>query len=168
LLIVPGGNFIDMGNSLTPGAAARIRNSVNGGLNYLGICAGALIAGNSPFNGLNLTSGVKFGFYCASNLGIRKTAVEVTNADGTVLDQYWEDGPQLSGWGEVVAKYPDGTPAVVEGKFGSGSVILAGIHAEAQDSWRGGLSFKTPAEVDNAYAATLIHAALNGTLLRHF
>jgi glutamine amidotransferase-like uncharacterized protein len=33
---------------------------VQNGLNYLGVCAGAFFAGNSPTNGLNLTSGVKF------------------------------------------------------------------------------------------------------------
>ena len=40
LLIFPGGNFIDMGNSLTTDATAHIHNAVQGGLNYLGICAG--------------------------------------------------------------------------------------------------------------------------------
>jgi glutamine amidotransferase-like uncharacterized protein len=62
LLIVPGGNFIDIGNGLTPVAAANIRNAMQSGLNYLGFCAGAFFAGNSPTNGLNLTSGVKFRF----------------------------------------------------------------------------------------------------------
>ena len=48
LLIVPGGNFIDIGNGLTPVAAANIRNAVQNGLNYLGFCAGAFFAGNAP------------------------------------------------------------------------------------------------------------------------
>ena len=50
LLIVPGGNFIDIGNGLTPGATANIRNAVQNGLNYFGVCAGAFFAGNSPTN----------------------------------------------------------------------------------------------------------------------
>ena len=168
LLIVPGGNFIDIGNSLTPGTAANIRNAVQNGLNYAGICAGAFLAGNSPYNGLNLTSGVRFGFYAAENRGIRKTAVAIATAGAPTLDQYWEDGPQLAGWGAVVGKYPDGTPAIVEGTFGSGWVILSGVHPEAPERWRHGMTFTTPASEDNAYAGMLIHAALNRTSLSHY
>jgi glutamine amidotransferase-like uncharacterized protein len=168
LLIVPGGNFIDMGNSLTPESSARVRSSVEHGLNYLGICAGAFIAGASAPNGLNLASGARFRFYAAEDRGIRKGAVAITGADKITLEQYWEDGPQLTGWGDTVSKYPDGTPATVEGRFGKGFVILTGVHPEAPDSWRKGMAFRTPAEADNAYAATLIDAALNGTALPHF
>ena len=35
LLIVPGGNFIDIGNILTSSTTANIRNAVQNGLNYL-------------------------------------------------------------------------------------------------------------------------------------
>jgi glutamine amidotransferase-like uncharacterized protein len=168
LLIVPGGNFIDMGNSLTPGTTANIRKAVQNGLNYLGICAGAFFAGNSPYNGLNMTSGVRFGFYAAENQGIRKTAVAIATAGGPTLDQYWEDGPQLAGWGAVVGKYPDGTPAVVEGTFGRGSVILSGVHPEAPERWRYEMTFSTPSSEDNAYAGLLIRAALNRVSLSHY
>jgi glutamine amidotransferase-like uncharacterized protein len=170
LLIVAGGNFVDMGKSLTPATTANIRNGVQNGLNYLGICAGAFLAGSfpQPYNGVNLTSGVQFGFYADARRGVRKTAVAITVAGGPTLDQYWEDGPQLSGWGAVVAKYPDGTPAVVQGTFGNGWVILTGVHPEAAESWRRGMTFRTPSSTDNAFAATLIQAALNRTSLSHF
>jgi glutamine amidotransferase-like uncharacterized protein len=169
LLIVPGGNFIDIGNSLTSSTTTNIRNAVQNGLNYLGICAGGFLAGNSSYyNGLNLTSGVRFSFYSAESRGIRKAVVAIAGAGGPTLDQYWEDGPQFTGWGEVVGKYPDGTPAVVEGTSGSGWVILSGIHPEAPANWRRGMIFTTPASQDNAYAATLIHAALNRTPLSHY
>ena len=160
LLIVPGGNFVQIGNNLTPRTTANIREAVKGGLNYLGICAGAFFAGNSPYNGLNLTSGVRFGFYAAENQGIRKAAVAITTAGGQTLEQYWEDGPELTGWGAVVGRYSDATPAFVEGTFGSGWVILSGVHPEAPESWRRGMEFKTPVDQDHAYAATLIRAAL--------
>jgi glutamine amidotransferase-like uncharacterized protein len=169
LLIVPGGDFINMGNSLDTATATNIRVAVQHGLNYFGICAGAFLAGNSTYyNGFNLTSGITFGFYSAENKGIRKAAVPITSADGSTLDQYWGDGPQLSNWGAVVAKYPDGTPAVAEGKYGKGFVILTGIHAEAPESWRGGMGFNTSTSICNAYAATLIRAALNGASLPHY
>jgi glutamine amidotransferase-like uncharacterized protein len=168
LLIVPGGNFEHIGNSLTSRTTANIHNAVQKGLNYLGICAGAFFAGNSPYNGLNLTSGARFGFYAAEARGIRKAPVAITAAGGPTLDQYWEDGPQLMGWGAVVGKYPDGTPAIVEGTFGSGWMILTGVHPEAPASWRRGMEFRTPVNIDSGYAATLIRAALNRESLPHY
>jgi glutamine amidotransferase-like uncharacterized protein len=169
LLIVPGGNFVDIGNSLTPVATANIRNAVQEGLNYLGICAGGFLAGEyrPPYHGLNLTSGVRFGFYAAEGRGVRKAPVSIAVAGAPTLDQYWEDGPEFTGWGAVVGKYPDGTPAIVEGNVGRGWVVLSGVHPEAPASWRRGMTFRTPADVDNAYAATLIRAALNRLSLSH-
>jgi hypothetical protein len=168
LLIVPGGNFIDIGAGLTSRTTANIRNAIQNGLNYLGICAGGFFAGDSGYNGLNLTSGVRFGFYAAEDRGIRKTAVAIARPGAPPLDQYWEDGPQFTGWGAIIGKYPDGTPAIVEGTFGSGWVVLTGVHPEAPTGWRRGMTFMTPASVDNAYAGTLIHAALNRASLTHY
>ena len=168
LMIVPGGDFIDMGNSLAPSTTANIHNAVQGGLNYLGICAGGFLAGHASYNSLNLTSGVRFDFYADANRGIRKAAVAITAVDTPMLEHYWEDGPQFTGWGAVVAKYPDGTAAIVEGTSGKGWVILTGVHPEAPENWRRGLTFTTPASVDNAYAGKLIDAALHGTLLPHY
>lgn len=169
LLIIPGGNFIDMGKSISNGAATNIRHAVQHGLNYFGICAGAFLAGKSDYyNSFDLANGSTFKFYAAADKGISKTAVAISSPNAETLDQYWENGPQLSGWGAVVAKYPEGTPAVAEGRFGKGFVILSGIHPEAPERWRGDLIFKTPASADNAYAAKLINAALKGTELPHY
>lgn len=168
LLIMPGGNFEEIGNALTVETTARLRRAISGGLSYLGICAGAFVAGASPYNGLNLTSGVRFPFYAIEGQGIRRAPVTITTADGPTLEVYWEDGPQLTGWGEVVARYPDRTPAVVQGAFGEGWVVLAGVHPEAPESWRGDLAFMTPAGPSQAYATRLIDAALHRTPLpRH-
>ncbi|HEX4574105.1 MAG TPA: BPL-N domain-containing protein [Gemmatimonadales bacterium] len=170
LLIIPGGDFVEIGKSLTSNTTANIRSAVHNGVNYLGICGGGFLAGNfgSDYNSLNLTSGVKFGFYSAEGLGFRKAAVAIASAGAPTLDQYWEDGPQFTGWGAVVGKYPDGTPAIVEGTFGDGWVILSGVHPEAPASWRRGMTFSTPAGEDNAYAATLVRAALNRASLPHY
>lgn len=167
LLIVPGGNFIDIGNSLTGATTANVRDAVQDGLNYLGICAGGFLAGTlpAPYKAFNLTSGVQFGFY---EFGTRKKTVRITAADGSALDQYWEDGPRLTAWGDVIGQYPDGTPAVVQHSVGKGMVVLTGIHPEAPESWRRGMSFNTPASDDTAYTTKLILAALNRTPLRHF
>jgi hypothetical protein len=103
-----------------------------GGLNYLGICAGASFAGNSPYNGLNLTEGVRFPFYALENRNIRKAAVAIEVAGSATFDHYWEDGPELTGWGEPVAKYPDGTPAITQGTVGRGWVVLSEVHLRRQ------------------------------------
>jgi serine/threonine protein kinase/WD40 repeat protein len=168
LLIVPGGNFIQIGNGVSSNAIVTIRNAVQNGLNYLGICAGAFFASDSGYNSLNLTSGIRFKFYAAESRGIRKEAVPIAIVGGPTLDHYWEDGPELTGWGAVVGKYPDGTPAIVEATFGSGCVILSGVHPEAPANWRRGMNFTTSADVDNEYAWTLIQAALNRESLPHY
>lgn len=168
LVIVPGGNYITIGNSLTPGTATNIHNAVQRGLNYLGICAGGFLAGNATSNSPNLTSGVRVGFYAEVNRGIHKAVVPITIVGTPAIEHYWEDGPQFTGWGAVVGKYPDGTPAIVEGLSGKGWVILCGVHPEAPENWRGGMTFTMPASVANAYAGTLIDAALHGTRLPHY
>ena len=168
LMIVPGGNYITIGNSLTRTVTTNIHNAVQGGLNYLGICAGGLLAGNAECNSLNLTSGVRFGFYGVVNEGIHKAPVMITAMKMPPVEHYWENGPQFAGWGTVVGEYPDGTPAVVEGTSGKWWVILCGVHPEAPDKWRRGMNFTTPASVANAYAGTLIDAALHNTWLPHY
>ena len=169
LLIIPGGNSITIGENLSTTATATIRNAVaQYGVHYLGICAGAFFGGYSTYNGVDLTSGFGFDFFADENKGIHKEAVLISFPTGEPLDVYWEDGPQLSGWGDVVAKYPDGTAAIVEGKSGNGFVMFTGVHLEAPAGWRAGMTFTTPVSVDLAYAGTVIQAALAGTPLPHF
>ena len=169
LIIIPGGNSITIGDSLSQEVASNIRIAVQHyGTNYLGICAGAFFGGLSFHNGVNLTGGVAFNFYADESKGIHKSAVEISFPSSNPLDVYWEDGPQLSGWGEVVAKFPDGTPAITQGKSGEGFVVFTGVHLEAPESWRGTLVFGDPASASLDYAATVMQAALNGSSLPHF
>ena len=46
--------------------------------------------------------------------------------------------------------------------------FLAGVHPEAPETLRRGMTFTTPASVANAYAGTLIQAALTRTSLPHY
>lgn len=169
LIIVPGGNSITIGENLTAQATSIIRGAVQDyGVHYLGLCAGAFFGGYSPYNGVNLTAGVSFDFYVAEYQGIHLEPVELSFPASPSLDVYWQDGPQLSGWGNIVAKFPDDTPAIVEGQSGNGFVIFTGVHPEAPESWRESLNFTTPASVDITYAGTIIQSALAGTPLPHF
>jgi hypothetical protein len=165
LFLMPGGDAVTIGSHLSRTATTNLHNAiVNDGLHYLGICAGAFFADNSTYNYLHLT-GVLFNFYKNTHT---QEAVEIAQPNGTKLDQYWQWGPELNGWGSVVGRYPNGTAAISEGKVGKAWVILSGVHPEAPESWRYGLHFTTPVSVDNAYAETLVTAALNGTSLPHF
>ncbi len=169
LFLVPGGNSVTIGDNLSRTATTNVHNAiVNGGLHYLGICAGGFFGGYSIYNGLNLTNGVWFNVYADAGKGTGTEAVMIYTPSSGAMDQYWQDGPQFSHWGSIVAKYPDGTPAIVEGKSGNGWVILSGVHPEAPASWRYGMTFSTSATVDNNYAGTLVEAALNGTWLPHY
>jgi glutamine amidotransferase-like uncharacterized protein len=168
LIIIPGGNFIDIGKNLTVETTNHIQQAVHHGLNYLGICAGGFLAGNTRNNSFNIANGVQFKFYSAEDKGIRKAAVAITNADGAIIEHYWEDGPQFGGWGDVVSKYPDGTPATVQGSHGSGWVVLTGVHPEAPENWRKEFHFTTSTENSHQYATRLIKAAMEKTAMSHF
>ena len=169
LLIVPGGDSTIIGGNLSLSTAANINGAVaDYGLHYLGICAGAFFGGYSIYNGVNLTGGVFFNFYADEFKGIHLEPVLISFPSGSPLDVYWQDGPQLSGWGQVVATYPDGTPAITEGPSGNGFVVFTGVHLEAPASWRGSMNFTTPLSVDLAYAGTVVQAAYTGTPLAHF
>lgn len=167
LLIIPGGNFIEVGNELSKQTTARINSAIHSGLNYLGICAGAFLAGDTHTNCFNLT-GIHYPFYAAENQGIRKQLVAVASAGGPVIEQYWEDGPSLNGWGEIVSRYPDSTAATVQGYIGSGFVVLTGVHAEAPESWIQPFQTSPGVKINHQYAYSLIGAALNRRALKHF
>lgn len=171
LFLMPGGSAMTISKNLKSATITNLHNAiVNNGLHYLGICAGAFFAGDSGvYHYLALTPhGVWFNYYADEFKGIHKAALEIKASNGSKLDQYWEDGPQLSGWGSIVGKYPDGTPAIVEGMAGNGWVILCGVHPEAPSSWRTGMTFTTSVATDNAYAQALVTYALGGTKMPHY
>jgi hypothetical protein len=153
--------FGGAGTSPDDVAAVDIHEAVQKGLGYLGICAGAFLAGRSTHYPSFALADVQFGFYADETRGVRKAAVTIAGPGTPTLEQYWEDGPQLGGWGAIIGRYPDGTPAIVEGASGGGWVLLTGVHPEAPSSWRRELFFTTPVEADHAYAATLVRAALD-------
>jgi glutamine amidotransferase-like uncharacterized protein len=169
LFIVPGGNALTIGRNLSKNATANLHNAVSQGLNYLGFCAGGFFAGSDTYNNFaNLTEGPWFNVYSNSGRGTGKEAILISFPSGTKLDIYWQDGPDLSGWGSVVGKYPTGHAAITEGYLGKGFVLLCGVHPEAPASWRYGMTFTTPVDVDLAYAQTLVKSAFNRTMLPHY
>jgi hypothetical protein len=94
-----------------------------------------------------------------------KESVQISFPKSSKLDMHWHDGPETSGWGYMVAQYPDGTADIAEGAFGKGSAILSGLHPEAPVSWKTCCTFTKPLATDLAYADTLVTA---GTWLPNY
>ena len=88
LLIVPGGNFLTIGRNLTPSAIAKVHDAVQNGLGYLGLCAGAFLAGRSTHYASFDLADVQFGFYADINRGVRKAAVPISGPGTPTLEQY--------------------------------------------------------------------------------
>jgi glutamine amidotransferase-like uncharacterized protein len=176
LLIIPGGDSITIGNNLAASTLANIKTAVRtNGLHYLGVCAGAFLAsyaGTSGYNDINLLDGIWFNMYPET---AEPAAELLSRPQGqSSIDVYWEDGPSMAtqggSWGTIVAKYPNyGQPAaIIQGFAGKGWTLLQGVHPEAPASWRACCTFTTSLADDLAYSATLITAALNGTVLPHY
>ena len=168
LFIMPGGNSGTISRYLTKNTTANVHNAVSAGLNYLGMCAGAFTGSSSSwYNYFSFTSGRWFNVYNTGS-GTGKRAMSISFPGGVKRDIYWQDGPNLNGWGKIVGKYPNGAPAITEGYWGKGFILFSAVHPEAPASWRYGMSFYTPLDVDLAYARTLVKSALNRTMLPHY
>lgn len=166
LIVMPGGNSIDMGKSLTYAATANVRSAVKDyGISYIGFCAGAFMAESSTmYNVFNLTPSY-FDFYNYNVINIVRT----THADGRQRDLVYWQGPWVNGFGTVVAKYPNGRAAIAQGKSGRGYVIVSGVHPEAPADWRYGMSADGDGvEADVNYTRVLINAAITKTALPRF
>lgn len=164
LLIIPGGRDIFYTKSLTSSIITRIRNYINSGGSYLGICAGAYF-GSSFVN-------FERGRPCAV-IGSRELALFPGTAHGSAIRPFsyefkksnptanvlmtgWKNPVYASfyflggcyfipsevhkyGW-HILATYAiDGTAAIIEGKVGAGRVILSGPHIEVDHTMMKGL-----------------------------
>ncbi|HWY23262.1 MAG TPA: BPL-N domain-containing protein [Candidatus Acidoferrum sp.] len=176
LLIIPGGDSITIGKNISTNTTAHIKTAVRtNGLHYLGVCAGAFLAsyaGGTTYNDIDLLNGIWFDMYPET---AEPAAELLSRPQGQLsIDVYWEDGPSMAtqggSWGTIVAKYPNyGQPAaIIQGFAGNGWTLLQGVHPEAPQSWRNCCVFTTSLADDLAYSATLISAALNGTVLPHY
>lgn len=167
LIVWPGGNSIVMGNSLSKTATTNVKKAVsNKGVSYIGFCAGAFMAESSTYYNVFNLAGVWFDFYRQSITDIVRTYF----ADGKTRDLVYWDGPHLKGFGKVIARYPNGLPAMAANKVGKGFVVLTGVHPEAPEDWRWG--FVSPdtdgVSADIDYTKLLIKSALTKVMLPTF
>jgi hypothetical protein len=112
--------------------------------------------------------------YNSQPTAIVQLSLPSTSPFGTQMNVFWFDGPQLSNFGNVIAYYPDGTPAVAEEAVSNqGFIALSGAHLEAPASWfydEYGLSWAGTnyIQTDFPFTASLISSALTKTMLPHF
>ena len=89
---------------------------------------------------------------------------------GTTREIVYWDGPELSGWGQVVGRFQNGDPAIVQDFVGRnhGFVMISGVHPEAPLDWEVPGYTSNNVSQDNSYAKNLISAALNKMSLSYF
>lgn len=185
MIIWPGGYAGVASKSLSGQTRINVQKAIRErGVSFIGFCAGAFIAMNSP--SASPTEAPSYGFSILPNNGIlpefephahapsahdhdneSPIPEAITLQDGRTLDLVFYGGPYFPAAAEVLAKYKDGTPAIIQAKAGNAFVILSGPHPEAPASWvkssdRDGL------DQDRAYAWQLIEAAYKRQALPTF
>ena len=143
LLIVPGGYAPVLTSELSAQSRERLRARVRGGaMGYLGFCAGAWLAISPPepdsfsrYYGIGFIDGPILPETQMARAGQSVALVEATLWDGSTRALLWWGGPvtpEASGASDrVIARYPDGSPAISSLVAGSGRVVIAGLHPTA-------------------------------------
>jgi glutamine amidotransferase-like uncharacterized protein len=146
--IVPGG-FSTFQNAATGDTGlAAIREFVESGGRYLGICAGAYMATRDVFweeehfpYPLDLYDGTAEGALddvaaWPGDTGVSLKLTEAGRLRGLEAEAegkfYYKGGPRFHGGTNftVLARYQDGSAAIITRPFGNGEVVLNGIHYE--------------------------------------
>ncbi len=177
LILIPGGDSNVIVRNLTLNAKINVRKAVRDyGVSFLGICAGAFAAvGTDTYSNTTAYYGFAVAkgnwlvhWYPGGNSSLLTSPQSIKFPNGSSRYMIWWDGPATPAWsGGVVARYPDGIPAISQTWTNKGFVIVSGVHPEAPTSWYT-TSGTDPDGTDFSYAAQLIRAALNRTPLPTF
>ncbi len=148
ILLIPGGLTLSLIKSLSKESFIKIKEFVRSGGNYIGICAGALIAPkevvidytDENFSGLDIINiknkKDKRGFEEKRTITI-KGKYSIVRNHPKKLKVWFLNGPMIipkSKKVKVLAEYENGFGALVYSKFGKGSVILFSFHPEKLSS----------------------------------
>jgi glutamine amidotransferase-like uncharacterized protein len=169
LILWPGGAGGTQAGSLSGAARIRVREAVQkSGVSWLGFCAGAFVAvgprpaaGSNPSYGLGILEGDYLDYYYLENQGVTAALTEYSFADGSSRDVLWYGGPvtpEIAGG--VVARYPDGKPAITQAVSGQGFVILSAGHPAAPTSVASSFGLSDSDGADTELAWTLIRTAM--------
>ena len=171
--VVPGGYSFFQKLAAGEHGTDAIRGFVAKGGRYLGICAGAYLASkdvlwekrNYPYP-LVLFDGVAEGSLPAIAKWPNAAAVRVKVTDAGKRrglapaerhDFLYMGGPRFTGGTalEVLARYPDGSAAVIARPVGSGEAILSGVHFERPSPGVGGEDAPPPPLAGGLFAELL-------------
>ncbi len=155
LFIMPGGADLPYVKALNGKGNQQIKEYVEKGGNYLGICAGAYYASRevqfavgTPLEvvgkrELSFFSGVAKGpilasYYYNSNRGTRAARIKISNDKLKHATLFYNGGPAFIPDSkqhnvEVIARYedlPNKPAAIIKTNVGSGNVILTAVHFE--------------------------------------
>lgn len=158
-LIVPGGNSLTEYNALGS-ARTKIGDAIKDGLGYLGHCAGAFLTGNYGSWGLKLIDyGIDYPgfFYSGTELAMSQHHL----ANGEIRYILYYGGPDLSGLGETIATYRDGSASIIQLRVGKGLMVLTGGHPEASQATIKALGLTDPDGDDAALEHKLIDAVVS-------
>lgn len=137
VLIIPGGYTKKSVNALSGQGFKMIREFVNNGGSYIGICAGAYLASEivevpGKPQGLGI---IDIKNIRKSGRGMRKIYLQehpIAKNLEKELEIYYQNGPEILAEGKVkeVARYENKTLAVVTSFFGKGKVVIFSPHPE--------------------------------------
>ncbi|HUP56696.1 MAG TPA: hypothetical protein VM598_04530, partial [Bdellovibrionota bacterium] len=170
VIIWPGGDSNVMTDGLSAAAREKVRQAVvSRGVPYVGFCAGAWMAvgptplsGSQPIWGFSILNGDYLKMYHPNGQTPVAAMVWTSFADGSSRDLVWWGGPYLPSYaGSVVARYPDGSAAILKAQAGNGFVVLSGPHPEAPQDWRTGAGLSDDDGLDFDLTWRLISAGLS-------
>ena len=145
LWVQPGGKSVEAAAAMGPAMVQKVREFVANGGGYVGFCAGAFIStgkiGESDSLGYGIVPG---GTELLIKEGSDHKMLNVSLADGSTRWMYYAGGPFFkttedeikAAGGEVIARYPDGSIAGVDVRYGKGKVAVVGFHPEAGFFWK--------------------------------
>jgi glutamine amidotransferase-like uncharacterized protein len=168
---VPGGDEErDVMHALAPGEAQSIRQYVQNGGHYLGVCLGAFLAVPELIDtqtaepGLNLFDGT-----VTNHSPTKDARMELIFWKNIQRYIYFQDGPEFHlnhpEQADIWAYYQDGSIAAFQESLDAGKVGLIGPHLEATQEWLNedhismpsGQQFQPSEDLFRNYMSVLVH-----------
>ena len=140
MIAVPGGfGDADTYKTLLKNNQRRVREFVDAGGKYLGICMGAYWAGSHYFNLLDGIDAVQYLRRPGTDTRRPHAKEMPVTWQGREDSMFWYDGCAFVGHGryKTIATYSNGDPmAIIQGNLG-----LIGCHPEAEEFWYSSYSY---------------------------
>lgn len=170
LIIFSGGDAPTIVRNMREETHEKLRIAVQEeGLNYLGFCAGAWMAvapapdpGKDVSYGLGVVAGPLLEQNYLYKQGREFAIARASFPGGHQRDLLWYGGPITPNIpGGVIAKYPDGTPAITQIRSGRGFVIVSGLHPTADHSILIALGLRNPEAIAPELTWQMIDSAIH-------